>query len=99
MAHDITGFRHEDIFPFISPPTEKQDKFQPKTTSRTYLSLKAELLKDGSAASVANPRPAAFLLNLVTADISHMAFSSHSELFLVAWICFVCDQKLEPGKA
>ena len=35
-THDVTGSRHEDIFTFISPATEKlekQDKFQPKDKS------------------------------------------------------------------
>ena len=35
-THDVTGSRHEDIFTFISPATEKlkkHDKFQPKDKS------------------------------------------------------------------
>ena len=35
-THDVTGSRHEDIFTFISPATEKlekQDKFQPRDKS------------------------------------------------------------------
>ena len=35
-THDLTGSRHEDIFTFTSPATEKlgkQDKFQPKDKS------------------------------------------------------------------
>ena len=64
---DVTGSRHEDIFTFISPAVEKlekQDKFQPKDKSYLYnISVsEAEPLKDGSAASVSNPKAAAFLL-------------------------------------
>ena len=64
---DVTGSRHEDIFTFISPAIEKlekQDKFQPKDKSYLYNIPKseAEPLKDGPAASVANPKAAAFSL-------------------------------------
>ena len=64
---DVTGSRLEDIFTFISPVTEKlekQDKFQPKDKSCLYNIPESEAgpLKDGSAASVANPKAAAFSL-------------------------------------
>ena len=64
---DVTGSRHKDIFTFISPAVkklEKQDKFQPKDKSYLYniSESEAELLKDGSAASVSNPNVAAFSL-------------------------------------
>ena len=64
---NITGSRHEDIFTFISPAIEKlekQDKFQPKDKSYLYNipESEAEPLKDGPAASIANPKVAAFLL-------------------------------------
>ena len=63
---DVTGSRHEDIF--ISPAVEKlekQDKFQPKDKSYFYNISESETepLKDGSAASVSNPKAAAFLLH------------------------------------
>ena len=64
---DVTGSRHKDIFTFISPAVEKlekQDKFQPKDRSYLYniSESEAESLKDGSAASVSNPKAAAFSL-------------------------------------
>ena len=64
---DVTGSRHEDIFTFIYLATEKlekHDKFQQKDKSYLYNIPKseAEPLKDGSAASVANPKAAAFSL-------------------------------------
>ena len=64
---DVIGSRHEDIFTFISPAVaklEKQDKFQPKDKSYLYniSESEAEPLKDGSAASVSNPKAAAFSL-------------------------------------
>ena len=60
-THDVRCSRHEDIFPFISPATEKlenQDKFQPKDKScrKNITESGAEPLKDGSAASIANPK-------------------------------------------
>ena len=64
---DVIGSRHEDIFTFISPAVaklEKQDKFLPKDKSYLYniSESEAEPLKDGSAASVSNPKSAAFSL-------------------------------------
>ena len=64
-THDVTSSRPEDIF--ISPVTEKlekQDKFKPKGKSYLYNipESEAEPLKDGSTASVANPKAASFLL-------------------------------------
>ena len=64
---DVIGSRHEDIFTFISPAVaklEKQDKFQPKDKSYLYniSESEAEPLKDGSDASVSNPKAAAFSL-------------------------------------
>ena len=66
-THDVTGARPDDVFTFISPVTEKlekQGKFQPKDKSYLYNITESEAgpLKDGSAASVANPKAAAFLL-------------------------------------
>ena len=94
-THDVTDSRHEDIFTFISPATEKleqQDKFQSKDKSHLEKITESETepLKDSSAGSIANPKAAAFSLrklNFVTADISH----SHvvRQLFLLARICFV----------
>ena len=56
---DITGFRHEDMFTFISPAVEKlerQNKFKPKDKSYLHNISKSEveLLKDGFTASVSN---------------------------------------------
>ena len=98
-THDVTGSRHEDMFTYVSPVAEKlekQDKFQPKDKSYLYNILKSdsetELLKDGSTASVANPKAAAFfaiLAKFVTANI-HVSFGNSSELFFLAQICFLC---------
>ena len=57
-THEVAGSRHEDLFTFISPATEKlkkQDKFQPRDKSYLYNITESEAgpLKDSSAASVA----------------------------------------------
>ena len=76
-THDVTGSRHEDMFTCVSPVAEKLEK-QDKSYLYNILESETELLKDGSAASVANPKAAAFFATLakfVTANI-HMCHSA-----------------------
>ena len=67
---------------------KKQDKFQPRDKSYLYniTNSEAEPLKDGSAASIANPKTAPFHY---VATFCHTSFGNPSKLWLLAQIYFV----------
>ena len=74
-AHDVTGSRHahNDL-----QRLEKQEKVRGKSYLQNITQFEAELLKNGSAASVATQKWLIFSLhqlNFVTVDISHTIFA------------------------